>query len=194
MNSKASLGLSSHIVVNDFEPHRVGRMSLPVGRLHRNLLVEQLPALLEDEMAALRFASLSRTQSGYEHALRVRQQWIGQVFLYSNAHVRRSIPKSKERKGKWANLGLPFSLSSRLVRAQTVHVEARRREIGVYIAESTSLLRATSCGTFAKHVKSCFYRIPKWLTYGYRPWARGISQRLSRRSAWPRPRLRPSRS
>ena len=96
MNSKASLGLSSHIVVNDFEPHRVGRMSLPVGRLHRNFLVEQLPALLEDEMAALRFASLSRTQSGYEHALRVRQQWVGQVFLHSNAHVRKYVQSCKK--------------------------------------------------------------------------------------------------
>lgn len=53
----------------------------PVRRLDGYLLLEELTALLKDEVAPLRLASLARPERGDQHALRVREQRVREFLL-----------------------------------------------------------------------------------------------------------------
>ncbi len=78
-NSRASLGLRR---ANVRQRSIMGMARpAPVHRLDGDLLVHELAALLKDEVAALRLASLARTQSGDQDTLRIGQERVGQVFL-----------------------------------------------------------------------------------------------------------------
>lgn len=62
--------------------HSSGRRGdAPVRGLDGYLLLDELAALFEDEVAPLRLATFARPECGDEHTLRVREQRIRELFL-----------------------------------------------------------------------------------------------------------------
>lgn len=86
MVSRANLGLL--IALSAEQNHRkVNALDRPVNRLHRDLFVYQPAAFLEDKVTALRLATVTCSECGYELALGVGEKRIRQLFLLHIALV-----------------------------------------------------------------------------------------------------------
>jgi hypothetical protein len=117
------------------------KTDLPIRGFDRNFLINELAALGEDKVAALRFAALSSTQGCNKLPFVVREKRVRQFVLQPSVRKTEKLA----RKGPSAYLGLPLALCSRRVRTKAVHIIIHTRKISVNITEAACLGRAPPC-------------------------------------------------